>query len=154
MRISGEGKFGILVGLMAMAGTGALGVAPSYPWIGWCLISIAVIGFVVLVYHHFAETLGGRRTLAILLMVVGGVCFFAGAVWYGLETEKRVGTLTRKNEATTQNDAPDVIARFIYPKNPALVLVNRSDKIARQIKWSVAICKRSAHPTLRLVTTG
>jgi hypothetical protein len=35
--------------------------------------------------------------------------------------------------------APDVAIRFVYPKAPALLLVNQSDQIARQIKWSAAI---------------
>ena len=29
--------------------------------------------------------------------------------------------------------------RFVYPKSPALILVNNSDAIAKNIKWSVAL---------------
>jgi hypothetical protein len=32
----------------------------------------------------------------------------------------------------------DVSLRFIYPQSPALVLVNRSTRVAREIKWSAA----------------
>jgi hypothetical protein len=35
--------------------------------------------------------------------------------------------------------APDVALRFVYPKSPALVIANRSDSIARDIKWVVVL---------------
>jgi hypothetical protein len=34
---------------------------------------------------------------------------------------------------------PDVTLRFVYPKDPALVIANPSDSIARDIKWMVAL---------------
>jgi hypothetical protein len=34
---------------------------------------------------------------------------------------------------------PDVSLRFVYPKSPALMIVNRSDVLAREIKWEVAL---------------
>lgn len=36
-------------------------------------------------------------------------------------------------------ERPDVIIQFVYPDMPALVLINHSDKIARDVKWSVAL---------------
>jgi hypothetical protein len=36
-------------------------------------------------------------------------------------------------------EQPDVTLRFVYPSSPALVLVNGSGAIARNIKWSVAL---------------
>lgn len=42
------------------------------------------------------------------------------------------------NETGAQELA-DVTLRFIYPKSPALILVNNSDVIAKNIKWSVAL---------------
>lgn len=35
--------------------------------------------------------------------------------------------------------SPDVSLRFIYSKNPNLVIVNQSDSIARDMKWMLAI---------------
>jgi hypothetical protein len=42
------------------------------------------------------------------------------------------------NEKGAQELA-DVSLRFVYPKSPALILVNNSDVIAKNIKWSVAL---------------
>ena len=92
MRISGEGKFGILIGLVSMAGAGLIMLAPDRPWIGWGLVAIALVGAIVLLFHHLYESLGRRRALAAMLMIFGGITFFAGAIWYGLETEKKVGS--------------------------------------------------------------
>jgi hypothetical protein len=36
-------------------------------------------------------------------------------------------------------ELPDVALRFVYPKSPALVLVNQSAVIARDIKWTVLL---------------
>jgi len=34
---------------------------------------------------------------------------------------------------------PEVSLRFVYPKSPALVIVNPSDSVARDIKWALAL---------------
>jgi hypothetical protein len=34
---------------------------------------------------------------------------------------------------------PEVSLRFVYPKSPALVIVNSSDSVARDIKWTVVL---------------
>lgn len=34
---------------------------------------------------------------------------------------------------------PNVALRFVYPKSPALVIMNTSDSVARDIKWSVVL---------------
>ena len=34
---------------------------------------------------------------------------------------------------------PEVTLRFVYPKAPAIELINQSDVVAREIKWSVAL---------------
>jgi hypothetical protein len=53
MHISGEGKLGIALGLVGLAGGGAMMVAPTHTEIGWTLIAIAVAGFVTIGIHHF-----------------------------------------------------------------------------------------------------
>jgi hypothetical protein len=40
---------------------------------------------------------------------------------------------------TAANQRPDVKLRFLYPDSPALVLINDSDAIARDIKWFVSL---------------
>lgn len=51
--------------------------------------------------------------------------------------EKRSEQNPSSNEAVQQG--PDVTLRFVYPKSPALILVNTSDKVARDIKWAVLL---------------
>jgi hypothetical protein len=74
-----------------------------------------------------------RRTIMApaLLIIISSLGFIAGIAW----------ALTGKVLLLTESfdHAPDVTARFVYPKFPSLVLVNQSSKIARQIKWSAAI---------------
>ena len=36
-------------------------------------------------------------------------------------------------------EAPDVTPKFVFVESPGLVLVNRSDKIAREIRWAVVL---------------
>jgi hypothetical protein len=38
-----------------------------------------------------------------------------------------------------QTIGPDVTLRFVYPENPAVVLLNNSNKVANQIKWAVLL---------------
>jgi len=53
MQISGEGKIGIALALLALFGAGAIVIWPQNEWIGWVLIAIAVVGFVILGLYHF-----------------------------------------------------------------------------------------------------
>lgn len=48
---------------------------------------------------------------------------------------KSVGVSNSKNTP----DKPDLALRFIYPKFPALVLINQSPVVATDIKWTVAL---------------
>jgi hypothetical protein len=45
----------------------------------------------------------------------------------------------KQADAVAATHQPDVALRFVYPKNPALQLVNISDKTARDIKFTVAV---------------
>ncbi len=58
MHIIGEWKIGLLLGLVALAGAGALVVSPATiaPEIGWAIIAVSAMGFVMLGWHHFAIT--------------------------------------------------------------------------------------------------
>ena len=42
-------------------------------------------------------------------------------------------------QAGATRQTPDVALRFVYPKSPALILVNQSSVVARDIKWMVAL---------------
>jgi hypothetical protein len=73
MQFSLEGKTGILLALVGLAGGGAIMIAPEKLWIGWGLITTAAIGGVALGFHHF-----GRRFA--FIFVVLGVLWFDS--WY------------------------------------------------------------------------
>ncbi len=53
MQISTEGTIGIALGLVGLAGAGAIMVFPQDIEIGWCLIAVAVIGAIWLAIAHF-----------------------------------------------------------------------------------------------------
>jgi hypothetical protein len=80
MHISPEGKIGIALGLVALAGAGALVVAPE-PWvtgIGWIMIAAAIIGGAMLAWNHFStrdRTLGGKLALFVVptILIVASV---------------------------------------------------------------------------------
>src|ERR1019366_4998598 len=53
MQISTEGKIGIALALVGVAGAGAIMVFPQDIEIGWCLIAVAIIGAIWLAIVHF-----------------------------------------------------------------------------------------------------
>ena len=80
MALSTEGKLGMLVGLLALGGGGAVWVAPNHTEIGWLMIGVAVTGGVALAFHHFNDTLtrtwnpgNNVRMIALAGMIVCGV---------------------------------------------------------------------------------
>jgi hypothetical protein len=73
MEITTEGKLGLCLGLVALAGGGAMMVAPDKLWIGWTLIALAGVGAIGLGFHHF-----GRKFS--FLFLVTGVLWFD--YWY------------------------------------------------------------------------
>lgn len=82
MRISPEGKAGLWVAIIALAGTGALAVFPDHTEIGWTLLAISAVGAVLLIFHHVCEKLGiswraghKQRMVALAGMIVCGVGF-------------------------------------------------------------------------------
>jgi hypothetical protein len=73
MQFSLEGKTGILLALVGLAGGGAIMIAPEKLWIGWGLITVAAVGALALGFHHF-----GRRFAFIFVAL--GVLWFD--YWY------------------------------------------------------------------------
>jgi hypothetical protein len=111
---------------------------------GPVLVGCGIIAIVCVLYLCYLHIDWRSKVYPVLLMILGAAFFFTGAIWLGVINEQPPVSPSSANimgirPQPSERDAPDVIAQFMYPKSPALVLVNRSDKIARQIKWSVAI---------------
>jgi len=75
--ISSEGKIGIVIGLLALAGGGAIMVFPDQLLIGWAMIAVAVIGGIWLALFHFEVN---RLKTAIAIAV--GIAMWGCAAWY------------------------------------------------------------------------
>jgi len=53
MAFSDEGKVGIGLGILGLAGGGAIMVAPEQLWIGWTMIAVAALSGGALLIYHF-----------------------------------------------------------------------------------------------------
>ena len=73
MQLTGEGTIGIGLGLLSLAGTGALVIAPQHTEIGWAMIAVAGIGAILLGHHHFGNrmTRSGWTFLIVILVCAG-----------------------------------------------------------------------------------
>jgi hypothetical protein len=84
MHISAEGKLGLLVGLLALGGAGAVWVAPDHTEMGWGMIAVAAAGVGALAYHHFSGILarlwnvGARRKMSSLIGAIACAIGLAG----------------------------------------------------------------------------
>ncbi len=52
---------------------------------------------------------------------------------------ERFAQIVGANTSKTTPEKPDLALRFIYPESPALVLINQSPVVAKNIKWAVAL---------------
>jgi len=69
------------------------------------------------------------------------LCIVAGGLVWALGS-KTVIEQYRQARPPLENPKPDVTLRFIYPTEPALLLVNQSGTVARDIKWQVTVWNR------------
>ena len=53
MAFSDEGNVGIGLGILGLAGGGAIMVAPDQLWIGWTMITVAALSGAALLVYHF-----------------------------------------------------------------------------------------------------
>jgi hypothetical protein len=87
MHISSEGKIGILLALIGLAGAGAIMVAPQATLIGWSLIAFAVLGLLALALHHFdieeyRFKIRRGKMLPLIGMIASGIAFISCSTWY------------------------------------------------------------------------
>jgi hypothetical protein len=89
MALSTEGKLGLVVGLLAVGGGGAVWVAPDHTEIGWAMIVVAAMGGIMLGAHHFQGALARlwtpsdkQRMLALICMIIFGLGLISSAGVY------------------------------------------------------------------------
>jgi len=80
----------------------------------------------------------------LIFTVIAGIASIYSA-FQGANQRKADGKLVTENtidypptNKISAHKMADVTLRFVYPKSPALILVNNSAAIAKNIKWSVA----------------
>jgi hypothetical protein len=99
MQISAEGRIGIWLALIGLAGAGATIVAPDHTEIGWLLIATALIGGALLAGHHFANPKRRRRKMvAIIGMVVCALGLLGFGTMYLLSRAPLVAASTHPSE--------------------------------------------------------
>jgi hypothetical protein len=82
VEISVEGKIGILLALLGLAGAGAIMVYPAYTSIGWGLIAIAIAGSIGLVFVHLKEKKPSWRIMEPSYVILFGLAIaLAGLSW-------------------------------------------------------------------------
>lgn len=91
MHISPEGKIGIFLRLIGLAGAGAIMVAPEHIEIGWGLIVFPTAG---LILHHFGIRRG--RMIPLIGMILSAATFIGFSGWYfwPVRHERRADAIT------------------------------------------------------------
>lgn len=120
VKLSFEGKAGLVVGLVGLMGAGAIIVRPEQHFIGWTLIAAAGVGAAALAIGQILELLRGlgtpngrRKMIAFLGMAISGVALVASAFFY-FWPSKTPSDETPRSHLKETGDAQDV-----HPEAPA-----------------------------------
>ncbi|WP_316227755.1 hypothetical protein [Bradyrhizobium sp. SZCCHNR3015] len=119
MSVSFEGKLGILLGLLSLAGAGAIMIAPEKLWIGWSLIVLAAAGAIALGFHHL-----GRRFVAVPI----GACVVWWDYWYYSSVLSR-----RYEQVQTAYSTPSSMASGSPSPSPGSMTPKIASTLARMI---------------------
>lgn len=81
--------------------------------------------------------------ISLVGMIVCAIGFIGFASWHfwPVQTDPKLPekTAVAVPSVPAPPSAPSVALRFVYPKAPALVIVNDSEAVARDIKWTVVL---------------
>ncbi len=127
-----EGAAGVLLGLVALGGMGAVMIWPTRLWIGWALIAVAIAGFML--WGAVVSGLWEMRTIPKIGMILSAATLIGCAAWYFWPT-----TIPNEISASTARTGADVTLALVNPESPSFLLVNKSNKTASQIKISVVL---------------
>jgi hypothetical protein len=103
MQISPEGKIGIALTLLFGAGGGAAMSFPDQRWIGTLLMIIALVGMVLLGFHHFE--IERKKMGPIIFMGVGVLLFASGLIWWTFLPTVPASNSTKDSPAETAKEA-------------------------------------------------
>lgn len=78
---------------------------------------------------------GAKKLIAAFLIAAGISAAICGLVLYFDQTASEVAEEPKPPVLT----GPDVTLRFVYADRPAILLMNGSDKLAKEIKWTVVL---------------
>lgn len=125
----------LTAGILATAGYGVLSLTPSDFRVVRCCFWGAALLFASI------SVVWGITTSESAWVRIPAVALVGAIAALSLSEELRwvIGRETKTLVQQSAVEAPDVALRFVYPKSPALVLVNESGAIARNIKSAVAL---------------
>ncbi len=131
------GIAGLIVGFLAIA---LMYLAPDRKGIGWIALAAAVVLIAGWFYFEAKNPLlRAFHTAPVMTTLAVGI---AGGVVVALlfaAIAKNAPLITVPPSEKASEALPEVALRFVYPKSPALVIVNSSNSLARDIKWTVVL---------------
>ena len=113
------------------------------PFIAWAGV---IVGLVIcgLTLTPIA-TIASRLFLPISMIGAGSLLLITGAVLLYERLHNEGGDKPSSLLAEAIKHRPEVGLRFVYPKSPALIIVNKSPVLARDITWTIALWNMN-HP--------
>ncbi len=155
---SGKLKGGWLYGLLVVAGVLTLFIAINNSWVMgappiwrlwrgclmFCVVAFAISGVSVWISTESSAPLSDKpaqrarpeNTPPLPTQLQGGP-----DPTQEKPENKSINPLLRPKEESSKSAKSDIALRFIYPNRPALVIVNQSHSDAREMKWTLLLCK-------------
>lgn len=125
--------------LLALAGIAISVLAPDQKLFGWAALIAGSLLSLWWIVHRRKTRPMSFLTAVFIGCVIGGIT--GAVIWttavHRLREPPKSATSTPSGAIT--RSAPEVSLRFVYPIKPALVIVNSSDSVAKDIKWTVAL---------------
>lgn len=101
-----------------------------------------IVGVTVIVVSEFVWSFPVKNRVRIRIgaaSVLGVLLFEVGLFANGRHQPGRLGNLADGPIIPIPPELPDVTLRFVYAKAPALLLINNSGILAKQIRWTVKV---------------
>jgi hypothetical protein len=103
-------------------------------WVARICFFVAAVDIVGLSFYWIWSANEPLAWKIVVGLIAGAIIFPAtlGAIhWVDLREKSRFSSINK--------EAADVTLQFVYPTEPALMLINTSNKLAREIKWTVVL---------------